>query len=67
MLECLHEIGYLYGNNFALSNLVLNSKQDKVSLFSFERAVPYKDVVKGTHNSQQRLPFFAGDAKFASI
>ena len=50
VLECLHEIGYVYGNNFALSNVVLNSRHDHVSLFSFERATCYKDTLKGTHN-----------------
>jgi hypothetical protein len=66
VLECLHEIGFIYGNNFALSNVVLNSRHEKVSLFSFERVMPYKDILKGTHNSMTRLQFFAGDAKFAS-
>lgn len=67
VLECLHEIGYIYGNNFALSNVALNSKHDKVSLFSFERCMPYKDTNTGTHLKQERLQFFAGDAKFSSV
>lgn len=67
MLECIHEIGYIYGNNFALSNIVLNAKHDKVSLFSFERCTPYKDVLKGKHNPMTRLQYFAGDAKFSSV
>lgn len=67
MLECLHEIGYIYGNNFALSNVALNAKHDKVSLLSFERCQPYKDTNTGAHLKMERLPFFAGDAKFSSV
>lgn len=57
----------MYGNNFSLSNVVLNSKHDTVSLFSFERCIQYKDMMKGTHKPMERLKFFAGDAKFASV
>ena len=69
MLECLHELGYIYiyGNNFSLTNIMLNSRHDRVSLFSFERCIPYKDVLSGTHRPRERLSCFSGDARFASV
>jgi len=66
-LESLHEIGYVYNNNFSLTNIVLNNKHDRVSLFSFERCMPYIDKITKHHLPRTQVPFFSGDAKFSSI
>eukprot|EP00347_Sterkiella_histriomuscorum_P021417 403334049 len=66
-LECLHDSGYVYGNNFSLSNLILNEREDQLSLFSYERCQEYRDPQTLEHYKQKRGSTFSGDAKFASI
>lgn len=67
VLELLHDVGYVYCNNFALSNIVLNTRHEQASLFSFERCTSYINRETGEHLKNEKLPYFSGDVKFASI
>lgn len=67
MLECLHDIGYSYGNNFAFTNIVFNPQGDQATFFSFERCSLFKDVKTNKHFKQVKSQTFSGDAKFSSI
>lgn len=45
--EMLHDAGYTYGNNFSLTNIILDRSGERFTLLSYERCLPYKDVMSG--------------------